>query len=62
VFPIVFTERERLISHCAHVAMHPSGRWVYGSNRGHDSIATFAVEQNTGALTRLAITPTGMPD
>lgn len=26
----------------AEVAVHPSGRFVYGSNRGHDSIAVFA--------------------
>ena len=24
--------------------MHPSGKFVYGSNRGHDSIAVFAVD------------------
>jgi 6-phosphogluconolactonase len=28
-----FTERGRKISHAAHIAMHPSGRWCYGSNR-----------------------------
>ncbi|WP_435361745.1 lactonase family protein [Haloarchaeobius sp. DFWS5] len=27
----------------ADVHVHPSGRWVFASNRGHDSIATFAV-------------------
>ncbi len=27
----------------AHVVVHPSGRFVYASNRGHDSIACFAV-------------------
>ena len=30
-------------SHCADIHVHPSGRFVYGSNRGHDSIAIFAV-------------------
>ena len=34
---------------CADVHVHPSGRFVYGSNRGHDSIAVFAIE--SGALT-----------
>jgi 6-phosphogluconolactonase len=34
----------------AEIAVHPSGRFVYGSNRGHDSIAVFAVG-NGGALT-----------
>eukprot|EP01048_Picozoa_sp_COSAG05_P007663 COSAG05_NODE_547_length_8758_cov_288.331447_2_plen_457_part_00 len=55
----VFTERANLISHCAHIAAHPNGMWIYGSNRGHDSIATFAVDQADGSLTRIAITPTG---
>ena len=27
----------------AEIAVHPSGRFVYGSNRGHDSIAVFLV-------------------
>lgn len=32
----------------ADVHVHPSGQWVYGSNRGHDSIAVFAIEKTTG--------------
>jgi 6-phosphogluconolactonase len=28
---------------CAHVAVSPDGRFVYGSNRGHDSIAIWVV-------------------
>lgn len=35
----------------ADIHVHPSGRFVYGSNRGHDSIAIFAVDQNNGRLT-----------
>jgi 6-phosphogluconolactonase len=31
-------------STCAEVVVHPSGKFVYGSNRGHDSIAAFALE------------------
>jgi 6-phosphogluconolactonase len=34
----------------AEIAVHPSGRFVYGSNRGHDSIAVFTVG-GAGALT-----------
>jgi 6-phosphogluconolactonase len=34
----------------AEIAVHPNGRFVYGSNRGHDSIAVFAVGDG-GALT-----------
>jgi 6-phosphogluconolactonase len=40
-------------SHTADVHVHPSGKFVYGSNRGHDSIAIFAVDEATGRLTAL---------
>ncbi len=35
----------------ADVQVHASGKFVYGSNRGHNSIAVFAVDQATGKLT-----------
>lgn len=35
----------------AEIALHPNGKFLYGSNRGHDSIAIFAVDQQTGKLT-----------
>jgi 6-phosphogluconolactonase len=34
----------------AEIVLHPSGKFLYGSNRGHDSIAVFAVDQKTGRL------------
>lgn len=37
----------------AEIVVHPSGKFVYGSNRGHDSIAMFAVDAATGRLTSL---------
>ncbi|MFZ9681767.1 MAG: lactonase family protein [Cephaloticoccus sp.] len=43
----------------AEVRVHPNGRFVYGSNRGHDSIAVFGFDASTGQLTPLAHTPTG---
>lgn len=42
----------------AEVQVHPAGRFVYGSNRGHDSIAAFRVEAD-GRLTPLGQTPSG---
>jgi 6-phosphogluconolactonase len=36
---------------CAEVQAHPNGRFVYGSNRGHDSIAVFSVDAGKGTLT-----------
>ncbi|HNR98382.1 MAG TPA: lactonase family protein [Planctomycetota bacterium] len=41
------------------IAMHPSGRFLYASNRGHDSIAAFAVDGETGALRVIGHTPAG---
>jgi 6-phosphogluconolactonase len=38
-------------SDCAEIAVSPSGKFVYGSNRGHDSIAVFAVNPRKGTLT-----------
>jgi 6-phosphogluconolactonase len=43
----------------AHVLVAPSGRFVYGSNRGHDSIALFAVDPPTGRLTIVGHVPSG---
>ncbi len=44
-------------THTAEVQVHPSGKFVYGSNRGHDSIAVFAVNSETGKLTSKGQTP-----
>jgi 6-phosphogluconolactonase len=35
----------------AEVQVHPSGKFLYGSNRGHDTIAIFAIDPETGKLT-----------
>jgi 6-phosphogluconolactonase len=35
----------------AEVLVHPNGKFVYVSNRGHDSIAIFEIDQDTGKLT-----------
>jgi 6-phosphogluconolactonase len=37
----------------ADVRLHPSGKFLYGSNRGYDSIVVFAVDEKTGRLTQL---------
>jgi 6-phosphogluconolactonase len=43
---------------CADIHVSPSGRFVYGSNRGHDSIAIFAIDLSTGRLTHVDHEPT----
>jgi 6-phosphogluconolactonase len=42
----------------AEVQVHPSGRFLYGSNRGHDSIAIFAIDPKTGELRFVSHQPT----
>ncbi len=42
----------------ARLEMTPDGRFVYVTNRGHDSIAGFAIDQTTGRATSLGQTPT----
>jgi 6-phosphogluconolactonase len=62
-----FTERQvvptlpedyRGESTCSDVQVSPSGRFVYGSNRGHDSIAIYRVDPRGGRLTPLGHEPT----
>jgi len=36
---------------CAEIRVHPSGRFVYGSNRGHNSIAVYRADPAKGTLT-----------
>jgi len=43
---------------CADLHVSADGRFVYASNRGHDSLAVFAVDAQTGELTSLGQTPT----
>jgi len=41
-------------SSCSQIQMHPSGKFLYVPNRGHNSIASFKIDQDTGELS-----PTG---
>jgi 6-phosphogluconolactonase len=43
----------------AEVLLHPSGKFLYGSNRGHDSLVVYAVDASTGKLTLRQHVPTG---
>jgi 6-phosphogluconolactonase len=42
----------------AEIAVHPSGKFLYGSNRGHNSIAIFSIDPDTGMLTLIGHEPT----
>jgi 6-phosphogluconolactonase len=43
----------------AEIAVHPDGQRLFASNRGHDSIAVFALEPDRGGLAPLGHLPTG---
>ena len=52
--PIDFDGR----SSTADIHITPDGRFLYGSNRGHDSLAMFSIDQDTGLLTLIGIEST----
>ena len=43
----------------AEIAVHPEGKYVYASNRGHDSITVFAIDEAGGTLSPVVDVPTG---
>ena len=43
-------------SYCADLKITPNGKYLYGTNRGHDSIVAYRIGDD-GGLTRLAIEP-----
>ena len=43
----------------AELAVLPNGRFLFASNRGHDSLARFAIDPATGALTPAGHVPAG---
>jgi 6-phosphogluconolactonase len=44
-------------NYCADIHISQDGRFVYGSNRGHNSVVVYAIDQATGALTALEHEP-----
>ncbi|TPM40757.1 lactonase family protein [Mesorhizobium sp. B2-3-4] len=46
-------------NHCADIQISPDGRFIYGSNRGHDSVVIMAVGQQTGTLSLVGHVPCG---
>jgi 6-phosphogluconolactonase len=43
----------------AEIQLHPTGRFLYVSNRGHNSVAIFAVDSTTGKLSAIGQQSTG---
>ena len=47
------------VNNVADIHLHPNGRFLYVSNRGHDSLAIFAVDERSGLLSALGHAPSG---
>jgi len=55
MLPVGFSGR----NDAAEIEIHPSGKFLYASNRGHDSFAVYSINQKDGTLTQVEIVPTG---
>ncbi|MCH2180404.1 MAG: lactonase family protein [Mariniblastus sp.] len=42
--------KDKHLNSAAEVRVHPSGRFIYTSNRGHDSISVFSFDRQTGKV------------
>jgi 6-phosphogluconolactonase len=47
------SDRDQKGMSTAEVLVHPSGKFLYGSNRGHDTIVAFKIDSGSGKLTYL---------
>jgi 6-phosphogluconolactonase len=45
-------------NYCADIHIHPDGKFLYGSNRGHNSIACYSIDRSTGELIMIDCTST----
>ena len=46
------------VNSCAQLRITPDGKYLYAPNRGHNSLAGFSVDPDSGALTQIGRTPT----
>ncbi len=44
---------------CADIHLTPDGKFLYGSNRGHNSLIIYQIDQNSGLLSYIDCTPCG---
>ena len=58
VYPTV-PDQAAAANHASDLQISPDGRFLYGANRGHDSIAVFAVDAETGRFTPMGQVPCG---
>jgi 6-phosphogluconolactonase len=52
-------DEARSHNHCSDIQISPDGRFVYGANRGHDSIVVFETDPESGRLSHVGFFPCG---
>jgi 6-phosphogluconolactonase (cycloisomerase 2 family) len=57
--PVGFDSSDHHKSHASEIRVHPSGNWLLIANRGHDSLACYAIDPANGWLTLAHISPSG---
>lgn len=58
--PDDFESNDHHKSHASEIRLHPSGKYLFIANRGHDSIAIYSIDEaNHGELSLVSITPSG---
>jgi 6-phosphogluconolactonase len=55
MLPAAFSGR----NDAAEIAIHPNGKFLYASNRGHDSVVVYKINPKQGTLTQVTDVPTG---
>lgn len=48
-------KKKETFNSASEIVVHPSGRFVYTGNRGHDSVSVFKVDEASGKLTLLEV-------
>lgn len=51
------TKAKEVFNSASEIRVHPSGKFVYSANRGHDSISVFRVDEATKKLTLVEVEP-----
>ena len=46
------------VNYCADIHIDPSGQYLYGSNRGHNSLVIFKIDQDSGVLSNVGFQST----
>jgi len=57
--PTLPSDASKTGASCADIHISPDGQFLYGTNRGHNSVVSFRIDEKTGRLEYIEHTPTG---